>query len=124
MARQRRHFASLPLRHVLTLYKRDRKHAAQGGYGELEPLEAVVSIGHQAAIEPLGGGEQDLAQHRSANARAVIYVRYDPEIIVDRWFVDEATGERWDIHYIENVDQRDEWLVCTCEQAILVPEAQ
>ena len=113
----------MPLDHVLDLYEHGRPTGTpQNEYGEVDVSDSLVSDGHLAHVEHLTASEQDLEERMAASERVAIYVRYDPDIRVDRWFVCRDTGHRWDIKTVVDWDYKGEWMATTAMRAIAVPE--
>ena len=110
--------ASGPLRERVRFERRSDGSDGAGNY--VSDWETLIEK-RWAQITPLRGNEEVIASKLQATGVYEIRVRQDSETATvkpaDR-AVDINTGEAFNIRHIENRDQRDRFLILTCEKGV------
>jgi SPP1 family predicted phage head-tail adaptor len=70
----------------------------------------------RAKIDTLNGDERYFANRYQADATHTVTVRYHPSVSVRARFV--FRGRTLHVKHVDNLDQRNVWQVCTCEEAV------
>ena len=103
-------FLPSDLRHRVTLEELEREADEGGGFAETWAPVATLS----ADIRPSGGGEGVEADRLAGRVSHEIALRYRPGVVPAMRF---RKGTRiFHILSVINVDERNRWLKCLCEE--------
>ena len=77
----------------------------------------LIPEGLPASIEPLHGKEAEIAAQTHSGVTHKVTTRYYPGITaLKSYLVDVATGVRYDIKSIRNINMMNEWFIMLCQE--------